>query len=357
MERKKLYAILFLIILVAALGIRFYYFNLTKNAPVWWDGAEYLVRAKSFAFGTPITGWAPERELIVPIIFSLIYIIGLGEVSIRLLQLLISVGTIAMTYFLFSTISSKKIALYATFGMAFFWLHIFFTQRILLYLWAPLIFLSVIYFFYKGYIKGNKKYLVAFSILAAIGLMTYFSTGFLLVGIFIYLLITEGFSLIKNKKAWLTLFIFLLALSPYMIYSQMTFGFPIPRLKVGAGAAIGEPGAGASAVFSYLQIFPSRVGWAFTILSVLGIGWFFFKFSSDFGSEGWQTRQNRWLLILLCFLTPLIFYMLYAVVGGQGVVYDAFILSIFPFMFAFAGLALWKIEKIPLYYHLFFLSP
>lgn len=330
MENKKLYTILFILILIMAFGIRLYYFFPTLDQVSWWDSTEYLLKAKSIAFGTPTTGWAPERELVVPIIFSIFFSLGLGEIGIRVLQLLVSVGTVAMTYITISKVISRKVALYSTFGMAFFWLHIFFTQRILLYLWVPLLYLSIVYFFYRGFLENKKKHIIIFAILASIGFQTYFSVGFLLAGLFIYLFIIKGFKIFKDKRAWLVLFIFILVLLPYMIYSQITFGFPIPRMKVGVGAAVGEPGAGLSAITGYLKMMPSRVGWVFTILSFFGIILFIPKFF----------KRKSWLLIFICFFMPLFFYTLYAVVGGQGVIYDAFILPIFPFMFAFVGYAM-----------------
>lgn len=340
---KNLYIITFLIILILAMIIRIYFFTQSYQESFWWDSAEYGLKAKAIAFGTPTTGWAPERELVAPYIFSIILLLGFGEIGMLVFQLLISIVTILMTYITISMITSKRTALISTFGMAFFWLHIFFTERVLLYLWAPLIFLIIIYFFYKGYIKGNKKYLVLFAISASIGLQIYFSTGFLLLGIAFYLLITEGFSLFKNKKAWLVLLLFFLILLPYMIYSQITFGFPIPRMKVGVGAAIGEPGAGVSGIFNYIKMFPTRVGWIFTVFSFVGLALFLYKFILEFSKEGIQ-KNKEWLLIFLSFLMPLLIYTLYGVVGGQGVVYDAFILPIFPFMFSFVGLAIDGLE-------------
>jgi hypothetical protein len=154
---KNPYNIALIAILLFAFGLRLYYFFLTLNQPLWWDEAEYGLRAKAFAFGTPITGWAPERELIVPLFFSIFLKLGLGEIALRFIQVLVSSATVFMTYLLVSKISNKQIALYATFGMAFFWLHIFFTERILLYLWAPLMYLLIVYFFYTGFLHENKK--------------------------------------------------------------------------------------------------------------------------------------------------------------------------------------------------------
>ena len=347
---KDPYNLAFLGLLFLAFAIRLYYFFLTKNQPLWWDEAEYSLKAKHIAFGTPLTGWAPEREIIVPFLFSIILKLGFGEVALKFIQLLVSVATVFMTYILICKVANKKTAIVATFGMTFFWLHIFFTQRILLYLWAPLFYLLITYFFYTGFLNENKKNLVLFAIFASLGIQVYFSIGFLLFGLFIYLFLIEGFSILKNRKAWTALGIFILILMPYMIYSQITYGAPIPRLARGYTAVTKESGAGISGLTVYISMFPSRVGWVFTILSFLGLGYFLLNFLAGIGVKEHIKKEKGWFLLFMSFFMPLLFYTLYGTVGGSGTFYDAFILPVFPFAFAFAGLCLEKIYAFFLQY-------
>lgn len=336
-DKHNLY---FVLILLAALAVRLYYFFQTNGQALWWDEAEYGLRAKAFAFGTPLTGWAPERELVVPLLFSFILRLGGTETTLHLVQILVSIATVAISYLLISQVLGKKQALYASFGLAFFWLHIFFTQRILLYLWAPLAFVVIVYFFYTGYIHNQKRHLIYFGIAAGVGLAIYFSVGFLLFGLAIYLLLTERLSLFTNKKAWIALGVFLLVLSPYMIYSQATYGFPIPRLATGLTAATTEYGAGFAGLFAYIAMFPSRVGWPYTLLSFAGLALVIYHFIIGFGVKDYMVKQRGRLLIAICFAVPLALYTLYGVVGGSATFYDAFILPVFPFAFALAGDAL-----------------
>src|SRR5690606_35822636 len=110
----------------------------------------------------------------------------------------------------------------------------------------PLLYLITIHLFYEGYIQNKKKYLLAFPIFSALALMTYFSQGFLLFGIFLYLLAIEGLPLLKNKRAWKVLGIFFLTLLPFMIYFQITYGFPMHWLAICYEATTAEYGAGIS---------------------------------------------------------------------------------------------------------------
>lgn len=233
----KGYNLLLVAILILAFGIRIYFFMQTSSQALWWDEAEYGLKAKAIAFGTPTTGWAAEREIIVPLFFALLLKLGGTEALLKFVQILVSTLTVFMTYLTILKISNKKIGLIAAFAMSVFWLHLFFTERLLLYLWAPLFFLLIIYFFYTGYMQDNKRNLILFGIVASIGLQVYFSIGFLLFGIFIYLLFIEGISLIKNKKAWLAFAIFVLFLIPHMIFFQSTYGSPFPRYSMGLYAA------------------------------------------------------------------------------------------------------------------------
>ena len=41
------------ILLIFNVVLRLYYFFLTVNQPVWWDGAEYMNMARSWGLGTP----------------------------------------------------------------------------------------------------------------------------------------------------------------------------------------------------------------------------------------------------------------------------------------------------------------
>jgi hypothetical protein len=334
---KNPHNLLFILILISGFIIRLYYLYITKNQALWWDEAEYGLRAKAFAFGTPITGWASERELIVPIIFSFFLKIGGTEIILRIIQILISTATLAFTYFFLSKTSSKNVAIIASCGMAFFWLHLFFTERILLYLWAPLLFLLISYFFYTGFIHEKKRDLYLFAVFASLGLQTYFSVGFLLLGLGIYLLVIYKLEIFKMKKTWIVLGIFILIITPYAIYSQLTYGFPIPRMATGFKAATQEQGAGFFGLFAYTNMFPSRIGWIFTILIILGLVNFIYEFFLGFGLKENIKRNENWLLIFSCFFIPLFLYTLYGVIGGSGTFYDAFILPVFPFAFAFAG--------------------
>lgn len=333
------YNIYLVLILIVAFIIRIVYFILTKQQPLWWDEAEYGLKAKSFAFGTPSTGWAAERELVIPFLFSIIFKLGLGEIGIRTLQFLMSFVTVFLTYVMVKKYLGKKRALFATFMMSVFWLHIFFSQRVVLYTWAVLLYLLISISFYKGYFENSKKWLYAFGAISAIALQTYFSSGFLLIGIFMFLLLVERSNFLKRKELWITACIFLLFLAPYAIYSQLTYGFPIPRLAVGTRAMISEHGPGLRMIFGFLTMMPRLLGKLATALFALAAFFFVSKFILGFDII-LKNRSKKMLSRLYIFFVifwVLVFYTFFAMRAGSAAgegFYDAFIMSTFPFIFA-----------------------
>lgn len=339
------YNLIFLGILILAFAIRFYLFILTRNQALWWDSAEYLTRAKGFAFGTPITAWNPSREIIFPFLISLFLRIGFGEITIRFLQVLVSTFTIFMLYITVKSLFNKKLALIASFLMSFCWLHIFFTERILMYIWPCWIYLVIIFFFWKGYVKKEKKaYLYLFAISASIGFQMYFSTALLILGILFFVFVTERLSFLKRKDFWIALLVFFLVLSPYMIYSQITYGFPIPRIAQGLGVVTAEQAAKPALFFGYAQILPSRMGWIAIIFVGLGILLFLFQFFIRANKIFKEYRNfDNWILVFWSFLIPFVFYSYIAAISWT--VYDAFVLGSFPFLFILASNPILKIYE------------
>src|SRR3989339_561413 len=80
---KDNHNLILLSILVFAFAIRMYYFFMTTSQPLWWDEAEYMLKAKNIAFGTPDTGWWYGRPILFPVISALFLKIGLGEIGLR----------------------------------------------------------------------------------------------------------------------------------------------------------------------------------------------------------------------------------------------------------------------------------
>lgn len=215
---KNYHNLILAVILIIAIGLRIYYFDLTKSQPLWWDESDYLAYAKNLA-GYPIP-WTitSQHASIYPYLVSFFFMLGLGEIIAKFfLQLLPSVLTVFLAYFICKEMyDDKRIGLIAAALMATFWLHLFNTARFHIDILALFTGLLSVFIFWQGYENKKKifgkidtKWTIPITVLLVI--LTYsIRRGYFLFGIFflIYLLATKEFkSLIKDKYNWISLII------------------------------------------------------------------------------------------------------------------------------------------------------
>jgi len=213
---KDRHNLIFILILIFAIVIRLYYFNLTKSQPLWWDESDYLAYAKNLA-GYPVP-WtiSSQHASIYPYLVAFFFKFGLGEIIAKLfLQLIPSILTVFLVYFICNEMyEDKRIGLIASFLMSTFWLHLFNTVRFHIDVLALFTGLLSIFVFWQGYEnkkkifgKVDQKFAVFITVLLVI--LTYsVRRGYFLFGIFflVYILTTQKFtSLIKDKYNWISL--------------------------------------------------------------------------------------------------------------------------------------------------------
>jgi hypothetical protein len=248
MEKEKIknwlkdkYNLTFLGLIIFAICLRFYFFVLTKNQPLWWDEADYLAYAKNLAnLGVSWVVTAKHNSLF-PILASLIFRIGLGETTIKFLfQFVPSILTIIIVYLLSNEMyKDKKVGLISAFLMAVLWNHIFNTTRF--HVGIPALFtgLLAIYVFWKGYEnkeklfgKINPKYTIPLTVFFV--MLTYMiRRGYFLFGLFIftYLVLTKKWKmLVKDKYNWIGL---ILAISLFFIAENLIFSSQISGVAEG----------------------------------------------------------------------------------------------------------------------------
>jgi len=303
---KNPYNFIFLLILVFAIGVRLYYFFLVKNQPVWWDESEYLNMAKSWAFNLEYQ-FDPVRPVLFSLIMALFFKIANTEFLPRVFILLLSMISIAGVYYLGKEIYNKKIGLLASFLMSVFYLHLFFTYRILVDLASLSFFMFAALLFYK-YSKDNskKKLLYWASALIAIGTLFKITTALLLFAFLIYLLITERLNFLKKKEIWIAAFIFLLILSPYFIWGYLEFnGFVITQAF--SRNAPKSFFGGFTILKNYLILFPSYFSWPLLIAFICGLIMMYKLFLGfDILIKEKDKKLKRDLYLLLILLIPLI---------------------------------------------------
>ena len=331
------------VILIVAFAVRFYSFWITKNQGVWWDEGEYLLRMRHIVLGTPESGFSKARELFTPYFWGMIYYFFKSEIAIRFVQVLISTLTVFVTYFFAKETYGKKVGLISSVLMSFFWLHLFFTTRLLTYLYAPLFYTLALALFIKGhYSEDNKirmKYLLWSFIIIVLGLGVYYSIGFAALTIGIYLLLTKRFRIFKDKILIKAALFSLPLLLVSFIPSYFIQGHIIPRLNQVAGITQSQTGAGLAGLFTYVKLMPNLLLGAYLIILFISLIYLFrtiltldivFKEDKD-------SPSHKDLFVLISALVPFALYTWLSMVagGGAGASYDAWILPVFPALFAF----------------------
>jgi len=216
---------IFLLLLISfAIIYRLYYFLKLGQQPIWWDEGDYLAVSKVWATGMSTPEWwghfTGMRPLLLPLVWTLFFKLGLGELGVRFFTLLLpSILAIYFVYAVGREIYDKRIGLIAAFMLSVYWTFTFYTYRLLTDIPATLFGLISIYFFYKGYIKENKQsglYLCfLFGILA---FSTRFPLALILMTCMIFLLFIKKLSLFKEKSFWKGVLVFLLIASPFIVY-------------------------------------------------------------------------------------------------------------------------------------------
>src|SRR3989344_397622 len=200
-----------------------------------------------------------------------------------------------------------------------------------------------VYCFWKGYVKEiNLKYLLFSGLSILIGFLSYYAVGFIGLVMLIYLLITDKFKFLKNRKVWIAAIIILILLLPYIFYSMATLGAPIPRLAaVQASIANPETKAVYSAWNVYLKMFPTYLQIVLLITFLLGLLYLLINLilGFDLMIKDKNIELKKDLFLLLWILIPLIL-LTYVAINTSGRGEDRYLIVVFPAVFIIAAKAL-----------------
>lgn len=246
-KRFSLYTLALIAILLFALILRLKYFNLGQ--PLWYDEAEYLSIAKNWAYNVPYE-FPRVRPVLFPLVVALLYKIHSGsEFIFRLIELLFSVGGVFLTYLLGKELYNRKIGLMAAFLMSVFYLHIFFSARILVDMPSMAMYTLVAYLFWRGHVKKKSKpTILLMGILLGLGILLRFPVGIVAFVFLFFLLFTEKLKFVFDRHLWLSAFLCIAILLPYFIWFYFKFNqIAIISISYGKGLVI----------WDYIRFFPT----------------------------------------------------------------------------------------------------
>ncbi len=336
---KKPSNIFLILILFFALVIRLYYFSKTLGQPLWWDEAEYMTMAKAWAYNLEYT-FISVRPVLFSLITAFFLKISYSEFLPRLMIMLFSFASVIGMYFLGKEFYNKKVGLLSSFLASVFWLDLFFSIRLLVDTPSMAFFIFSTLFFYK-YIKSNsKKHLYIGTVIVALGVLFRLSVGIFLGCFLFYLIFTTGFKFLKRKELWIAGVLFILILSPYLIWGYVQFnGFVIKQAR--------DWNAPDEFTFenlwynmsSYFKNFPAYLSWPMLLVFLVGLASFYRVFVGfDMIIKGKGGRLKKQLFLILLFFIPLLFTSM----SFSHHIENRYIMIAFPAIFIIVSQAIMK---------------
>jgi len=313
---------------------------ITNQITEFWDSTEYLLLAKHWAKGTPESGFATHREIMPALIWYPFFLLGVDELGIRLFMLFIGLANVYISYLLTKEMYNEKKGLFVACMMSVYYMNIFYMTRLTMYVIAPLMVQTAIYFFWKYLNKKKFRYILISFLIIGLGMTIYYNTAFVLLIIGAFLIITNK-KFFKNLDLWKAGVITLLILTPYFIYSIHTYGHPIPRLAAVQKAYAEEAGGGIGLWNAYLKLIPNMLTLPLFLLMIGGLLLTYPVFLGFDQIIKEKTKKNfNDLFLYLWIIIPLILYTMSAIKQGPagiGVVLPAYLMMIFPAFFILAS--------------------
>ncbi len=358
---KDNYDKIFLSILLLAFIIRIWVFFKTMNQPLWWDEADYLSAAKRWGLGLNIRDiWYYRRGFLFPLASSLFYMAGLGELGIRVLEVLLSTGFILVSYFLIAKMFDKKLALLSCIGLTFSWILLFFGGRVLTDVPAAFFILLSFLLFWNGYVlKKGDKYIYFSLAIFALAVLVRMQSLMMAPAFLAIVFPKEKFAMFKNKKLWIAFSIFLVIFIPQVILYYNHYGNPISDIAshyLGIGQKAAETGDErviSFAILNYVFDLPYVMTgshdmtnlYAMTMFYLLLIGAVYFFIDLLFGFDKiFKNEELQKRFFVLFFLICIFLVMGY--IGSVSYVEQRYLSVGLPFLFLIAVYPLVKLEGI-----------
>jgi 4-amino-4-deoxy-L-arabinose transferase-like glycosyltransferase len=336
---KDYHNVLLIGILIFALILRLYYFVPTLDQTVWWDEAEYMNMAKAWAFGLDYD-FIPVRPVLFSLLTAVFLKISSSEFLPRFLIFLLSMASVFGMYCLGKEFYNKKVGLLSAFFTSVFWMNLFFSFRLLVDLPSMTFFIFSILFFYRYLKKNSNKDLYIGAVIVALGVLFRISTGIFLVCFLLYLLFTQKLLFVKKKELWIAGAIFLLVLSPYLIWGYMQFGGFVIKQAMDWGASSGIVNSLGNLKF-YLLGIPSYLSWPLLLVFLLGLFSMYKVFLGlDVIFKGKGGELNKELFLILLFLLPIL-----SASFSLGHPENRYIITTFPAIFIISSKIILKIYK------------
>ncbi len=334
----------FLLIIIFGIILRLYYLVITKNQVLWWDEAEYLLMAKYFAAGDLFMNLFASRPLLLPLLWALFMKIRLGhEIIFRLVEVIVSSLGLVFMYLVTEKLFNKETGIVSALLLSVFYLHLFYTTKLLLDAFAVTFWLISIYFFITGYLnKENNKRFYLSAFFGAVGVFFYNQTIALFITYLIFLLIVERLNLFKKKKFYMFGIIALLTFSPNFILNQVLYDNPTEFITKGISTGDVLTADYSGNLIEFLKYFPNYLGWMLLIIFIISLFLVFYDLflGIDIIIKKPDLESKKKLFLFLWLIIS--FLVIVKIVGHFE---DRYIMATFAPVFIIISLGLYQIKE------------
>jgi len=335
---KECKILIFIFLVALLIRVIFLFSYPTK----WWDetvyanlGYDLSQNPFHYSYDGKWSDFVPDnlwpkagfRAPLLPVLFALIYFVKM-DFLIELLMPIIGALSCVLIYLIGKKLFNKEIATYSAILLAVSYFHIYYSSKILTDGLSVFFILLSVLVFIKGYEEKNNKYKILFGVVLALSLLTRYTALWTIPIFFIYLIIRDrNLKLLKDKYFWLSILVFLVVISPWLIYSYSAYGNIFGALMHG-NTAVNYWGGSQPWNFYITNFFETFhiVG----IISLVAILYIIYK-------KEFLKKEIFFILIWLIFL----FVLTSTIVHKE----PRYILSIFPAMCLLSGFLIEKIKK------------
>lgn len=300
---------LFATVILVALAARVYVFALTVDQPVWWDEAEYLVKARSLALGTPDTGFSRGRPLVLSVAMGSLYALGANETGLRVFVAAIALVAVWLLYRVGRRLFGAHAAFVAALLFSVYYLTLFYGARFLTEM--PQVALCVLAA--DLVTAGTRTRMLLAAPVLVVAILTRYPAGLMLLVLFVYALAFERGRLLRSRVVVEAAALGLLCLAPYLGWEWLRHGDPLYAFKSwGYTMPAMTPIDRLGGIADYARWLWGSLGWGLGALLVVGIG---------LCSRGLIALPRSWrdgdpmlaagVLVLVWLLVPLLYFALF----------------------------------------------
>lgn len=255
-------------VLLVALSIRIYYLVLTHDQPVWWDEAEYLIKARALALGTFDTGFRPGRPLLLSFVMAGVYAVGLGELTIRVGLAIASTATVYLTYRVGLRIIGRPAAVIAAALFSFYCLPLFYSNRVMTE--TPSLALSLLGV--ELFLSRNPRRVVWSVPALVLAALTRYPAALMCLVLVVYDVSARHGAIVRSRAFVISMLLGGLAATPYLIWAGGAYGTPLYAWQAWRFMMPSMSGSARLRGLLFLvHVMRNTLGWVLCGLAVAGV--------------------------------------------------------------------------------------